>query len=296
MTAQAATSVESFHTPGTVADAVAMKSGFGDTAIFLAGGTDLGVQMRRRIVEPAHLISLGEVDGFRSIDRVGDEIVIGAGVTHRQLEASPLLDGPLAALAEACRTVGSVQTRTVGTIGGNLCNASPAADTPPVLLALGASVSIAGPDGERTISLDDFFEGYRLTAIAADEILTAVRIPVPDGSRGSAFIKLGRRRAMEISIACVGARIDLAADGAIATAGIGLGSVAATTVRASAAEAVLAGAVPGPEAWGLAGAAALEACDPIDDVRATAAYRKAMVPVLVARALDAATVRAGGPR
>ncbi|NQV06243.1 FAD binding domain-containing protein, partial [bacterium] len=235
MTAQAATSVESFHTPGTVADAVAMKSGFGDTAIFLAGGTDLGVQMRRRIVEPAHLISLGGVDGFRSIDRVGDEIVIGAGVTHRQLETSPLLDGPLAALAEACRTVGSVQIRTVGTIGGNLCNASPAADTPPVLLALGASVSIAGPDGERTISLDEFFEGYRLTAIAADEILIAVRIPVPDGSSGSAFIKLGRRRAMEISIACVGARVDLAADGAIATAGIGLGSVAATTVRASAA-------------------------------------------------------------
>jgi carbon-monoxide dehydrogenase medium subunit len=288
-------SVEGFHTPATVAEALALKADLGDGAVFLAGGTDLGVQLRRRLLEPAHLISLGEIPGLSAVEELDDgTIAVGGAVTHRTIEESPLFSGALEALREACRTVGSVQTRSVGTVGGNLCNASPAADTPPVLLALGASVVLAGPAGRRTLPLDEFIAGYRATALRPAELLESVLIPAPAAATGSAFLKAGRRRAMEISIVCAGVRIDLAPDGTIAGAGIGLGSVAPTTVRAASAEEGLRGLPPGPEAFAAAGAAALDACDPIDDVRAGAAYRRAMIPVMVRRALEIAAARAGG--
>lgn len=293
MTAQAATSVLTFRAPATIAEAIAAKAELGEGAVFLAGGTDLGVQMRRRDLEPSHLISLGSIGELAELAEDGGEIVVGAAVTHRRIEASPLFAGRLAALQEACRTVGSVQTRVVGTLGGNLCNASPAADTAPVLMAIGASLVLEGPEGRRTLAIDDFPTGYRTTALRAGELLVAVRIPAPGQGTGTSFLKLGRRRAMEISIVCVAVRIGLAGDGTIAGAGIALGSVAPTAVRASAAEEVLIGTVPGADVFRAAGLAAVEACDPIDDVRATASYRRAMVPVLVARALDVAAARAG---
>jgi carbon-monoxide dehydrogenase medium subunit len=287
-------SVEGFHTPATVAEALHLKVDLGDGAVFLAGGTDLGVQLRRRLLEPAHLIGLGEIPELAAVERRDGELIVGAAVTHRTVEESPLFSGGLEALREACRTVGSVQTRSVGTLGGNLCNASPAADTTPVLLALGAAVVLAGPTGERTLALDEFPTGYRATALHSDELLTAIRIPLPGPAAGSAFLKAGRRRAMEISIVCTGVRLDLAPDGSIAGAGIGLGSVAPTTVRAAAAEQVLRGSPPEPAVFAAAAEAAAAACDPIDDVRAGAAYRRAMVPVMVSRALAIAAARAGG--
>lgn len=294
MTAQAATSVETFRTPATIADALALKADLGTAAAFLAGGTDLGVQLRRRLREPTHLISLGEIPELAAVERRDGDLVVGAAVTHRTVEESPLLSERFDALREACRTVGSVQTRNIATLGGNLCNASPAADTPPALLALGASVVLVGPAGERTVALDEFFTGYRTTALGPDELLTAICIPLPGGATGSAFLKAGRRRAMEISIVCAAVRLDLAPNGTIAGAGIGLGSVAPTTVRAAAAEEVLRGAPPEPAVFAAAAEAAAAACDPIDDVRASAGYRRAMVPVMVGRALAIAADRAGG--
>jgi carbon-monoxide dehydrogenase medium subunit len=292
VSAQAATSVRSFVAPDTVVAAIEQRHRLGDTAIYLSGGTDLGVVMRRHLVTPEHLIDLSRIDELRTLERVDGTIVIGSAVTHRTIELSGLFVGHAEALREACATVGSVQTRNVGTLGGNLCNASPAADTAPVLLALGAVVEIAGPDGRRLLPIDDFFVGYRRTALAPGEILTSIRIPVPDAPRGSAFLKLGRRKAMEISIASVTVRLDLASDGTLAAAGVGLGSVAATPVRSASAERVLTGSPPGPETWDAAAHAAAGDCSPIDDVRATQEYRAAMVPVLVARAAGIAFGRA----
>lgn len=291
MTAQAATSVLGFHAPRTLSDAIDAKVSLGGDAAYLAGGTDLGVLLRRRRLAPAHLVSLTSVPDLQVMERRAGEVVVGGTVTHRRIEDADLPE-PLRALREACSTVGSVQTRNVGTIGGNLANASPAADTAPALVALGAIVEVAGPDGERSVPVESFFTGYRTTMLGPSDLLVAVRIPVPARAGGSAFEKLGRRKAMEISIACVAVRIELAPDGTVASAGIGLGSVAPTTVRAVEAEASLLGARPGPDEARRAGLAALEACTPIDDVRATAAYRRAVVPGLVARAVERAATSA----
>jgi carbon-monoxide dehydrogenase medium subunit len=292
VSAQAATSVQSFVAPDTVVEAIEQRHLLGDTAIYLAGGTDLGVIMRRHLVTPQHLIDLSRIEELRTLGRVDDVIVIGSAVTHRTIELSGLFAGHADALREACATVGSVQTRNVGTLGGNLCNASPAADTAPVLLALDAVVEIAGTEGRRLLPIDDFFAGYRQTALAPGEILTAIRVPVPDGPRGSAFLKLGRRKAMEISIASVAVRVDLTSDGMVAATGVGLGSVAATSLRSASAEQTLTGSPPAPETWDAAGHAAASDCSPIDDIRATGEYRAAMVSVLVSRAAEIAFHRA----
>lgn len=291
MTAQAADSVMSFETPATLAEATRLKASLGDGALFVAGATDLGVQLRRGLQAPEHLISLAGIGELGVLDGSGDELIVGGGVRHRDLERSELLAGPLQALREACRTVGSVQTRNVGTIGGNLANASPAADTPPVLVAFRASLDLVGPDGERTVPIDAFFTGYRRTVLAPTEVIARVRMPIGGPGTGSVFLKLGRRAAMEISIACVGVCLETADDGTVTRAGIGLGSVAPTTVRAARAEALLEGAEPTPGRLAEAATAALEDCDPIDDVRATAGYRRAAVPVLVGRALRIAVDR-----
>jgi len=293
LTAQPAASVTSFASPDLLSEAISLKDSLGDAAAYVAGGTDLGVQLRRRIIQPAHLIALDAIEELSGMAVVGDELHIGGAVRHREIEDSDLCTGWAQALAEACRTVGSVQTRNVGTIGGNLANASPAADTPPVLLALGAVVDLQGSNGRRSVPIDEFFEGYRQTALRGADVVRRIRVPLAVSGSGSAFVKLGRRRAMEISIACVGVRLDLAADGTVASAGIGLGSVAPTVVRAAEAEALLTGFAPTDHAITRAAAAAVGACHPIDDFRASAAYRLAMVPVLVARALQTAVDRSG---
>jgi carbon-monoxide dehydrogenase medium subunit len=292
VTAQAAASVIGFAAPRTVGEAIEVKEALGPGAVYVAGGTDLGVLLRRRRLMPSHLVSLAAVPELRALERRDSGVVVGGGVTHRRIEDSDLIGGSLAALREACSTVGSIQTRNVGTIGGNLANASPAADTAPALVALQAIVRIASPGGDRAVPVDEFFTGYRTTVLGPSDLVVAVHLPAADGTAGSAFVKLGRRKAMEISIACAAAWIELAPDGTVASARIGLGSVAPTTVRARTAEASLIGVPPGEDAARLAGEAALEACAPIDDVRATAAYRRGVIPTLVADAVLRAGARA----
>lgn len=285
----------SFHflTPASVPEVLAALDRYGQEARLVAGATDLGVLLRRGRIRPTHMISLSGVEALRRLEVTDGEVVIGAGVCHRTIEHSPLFAGALAALPEACATVGSVQIRNVGTVGGNLCNASPAADTPPVLLAFDAAATIAGPGGTRRVPLTEFFLGYRQTALQPGELLLDVRFPQPGPRTGSAFEKLGRRKAMEISIACVGALVTLAEDGrTCAEVRIGLGSVAETSIRARQAEAVLRGRELTPESLRAAGQTAAAECRPIDDLRASAGYRRLVVEALVVRALERAGARA----
>ncbi len=285
--------VRSFSEPTTIADAIDLKVQGGDRAVFVAGGTDIGVMLRRNVIQPAHLISLRRVDELSTVT-TDDHIRIGASVTHRQIERAPEFSRELRALQEASATVGSIQTRNVGTVAGNLANASPAADTPPVLLTLGARIILEGPSGRRDVPLDAFFTGYRQTAAHPDEMIVEIVLPPPAHNSGTAFTKLGRRRAMEISIACVAAKVTLDGDGRFAEAAIGLGAVAPTPVRATAAEAVLTGESPTDDVLAAAGHAATEASSPIDDQRGSAAYRRSVLGVLVRRTLAEAVRRAGG--
>jgi carbon-monoxide dehydrogenase medium subunit len=272
-----------YYEPTSLADAVDLGARFGADGRFLAGGTDLIIQMRRGKVAPQHVISLHRVPGLDRIDAHGT-VTIGALATHRAIERFPGFQGRLRALVEGAEVIGGHQVRNVATVGGNVVNASPAADVVPVLLTLDASVTSIGPAGERTLPLEEFLVGPGETARRAGELLTAVRFSAPTGGTATAFLKAGRRRAMEISVVCVAARISL--DGErCREARIALGAVAPTTVRARAAERALEGGVLTPELMREAGRLAASGCRPISDVRASARYRRHLVETLVPRAL-----------
>jgi aerobic carbon-monoxide dehydrogenase medium subunit len=274
-----------YHDPSSLVEAVELGARFGAEGRFLAGGTDLIIQMRRGKLAPRHVIDLQRVPGLDRIEANGD-VRLGALVTHRAIERSALFRGTLRGLVEGAEVVGGHQVRNVGTVGGNIANASPAADVVPVLLVLDAIVTCVGADGERTMALDQFLVAPGQTACRPGELLTSVRFAVPQGRAATAFLKAGRRRAMEIAVVCVATRLTLDAEGErCADARIALGAVAPTTWRARDAERVLEGRPLTPETLREAGRAAAAGCRPISDVRASARYRQLLVETLVPRAL-----------
>jgi CO/xanthine dehydrogenase FAD-binding subunit len=274
-----------YHDPTSLAEAVELGARFGGEGRFLAGGTDLIIQMRRGRLAPRHVIDLRRVPGLDRIEANGD-VRLGALATHRAVERCGLFQGALRALVEGAEVVGGHQIRNVGTIGGNIANASPAADVVAVLLALDAVVSCVGADGERAMALEQFLVGPGQTACRAGELLTSVHFAVPQGRAATAFLKAGRRRAMEIALVCVATRLTLDAGGErCVDARIALGAVAPTTWRARDAERVLEGRALTPETLREAARAAVAVCRPISDVRASARYRQLLVETLVPRAL-----------
>lgn len=274
-----------YHEPVSVAEAVELGARFGSDGRFLAGGTDLIIQMRRGKVAPRHVVTLHRVPGLDAIEANG-HVRLGALVTHRAIERCPTFHGGLRALVEGAEVVGGHQVRNVGTVGGNVVNASPAADVVPVLLTLDATVACVGADGERTVALEQFLVGPGQTVRRPGELITAVDFaPLPERS-ATAFLKAGRRRAMEISVVCVAARLTLDAGGErCVEARIALGAVAPTTWRAREAEQALEGRPIVREALREAGRVAAADCRPISDVRASARYRRVLVETLVPRAL-----------
>jgi CO/xanthine dehydrogenase FAD-binding subunit len=258
-------------------------------ALVLAGGTDLMVEINeshRRLAGDEVVVSVTRVPELRawSLDPATATVRLGAGVTYAEL-ARPPLATLLAALGQAARTVGSPQIRNAATIGGNLATCSPAGDGLPVLAALDAMVELAGPDGARRLPVLDFMTGVKRTARRPGELITAVTVPVLDGWQG--YAKVGVRNAMVIAIAGV----CLAVDRPSRSVRIALGSVAPTIVRAPAAEAEASGhvgwaaATVGDATVARFGELAAEAARPIDDHRASAAYRRRAVEVLACRLL-----------
>lgn len=206
----------------------------------LSGGTDLMVAMRHGKTSPGIVVDLKHIPELAPRIEVREGYLeIAANTVMTDLERDPHVREVYPGLVEAARVVGSVQIRNRATLAGNLVNASPAADTPPVLIALNAELDVAGPSGSRSMSVDDFFVDYRTTALRRGELITSVRLPEPEGASGSSFIKLGVRRAMEISIVCAAASLTLDAHDGIVSAGIGLGSVAPTAMRSRSAEEAL---------------------------------------------------------
>jgi carbon-monoxide dehydrogenase medium subunit len=279
-----------YHEPTSIGEAVELGARFGADGRFLAGGTDLIIQMRRGKLAPRHVIDLSRVAGLDAIDANG-AVTLGALVTHRAIETHPAFQGGLRGLVEGAEVVGGHQIRNVGTVGGNIANASPAADVVPVLLALDATVTSVSAGGERTTRLDELLLGPGQTARRPGELLTRVRFPHLGARTATAFLKAGRRRAMEISVVCVGARLTLDAGGRCVDARIALGAVAPTTWRARDAERAVEGRAPTAEAFREAGRAAAAGCRPITDVRASARFRQHLVETLVPRALARCVAR-----
>jgi N-methylhydantoinase B len=256
----------------------------------LAGGTDIYPARTQKAAwfEPygRDVLDLGAVAEFRGIRHGADGTAIGAGATWSDIIGAELpaaFDG----LKQAGRQVGGIQIQNRGTLAGNLCNASPAADGVPPLLALDAEVELASLRGRRRLPLDAFVLGNRKTALAPDELLVAIHIPRQPAQARSTFLKLGARTYLVISIASVAANLSLGDDGRIASVRIAVGACSAAPQRLHGLEARLAGQVPSPGLIAAIEAADLAALSPIDDVRASAAYREHAAVVLVRRALAA---------
>jgi CO/xanthine dehydrogenase FAD-binding subunit len=243
----------------------------------LAGGTDLMVQMTGEIGEPPErVLDIWALDELRGIAVEADALVIGALTTYTEMRRSPLVAEFVPALQEAAATIGAAQIQNRGTIGGNIANASPAGDTLPVLLALGAEIVLGSAAGERTVAADEFWTGYRATARRPDELVVRIRLPLAS-DRVVRFRKIGTRRAQAISkVVMALAWHSTADDGPWTDVRLALGSVAATTIRAAGAESVLEGAGPTRETADAAAAALTAELHPIDDVRSTADYRRAV--------------------
>ena len=278
-----------YHEPLTISEACGVMAELDEKARPLAGGTDLIVNMKKRVLAPEHLVSLSRIAELRHIRVFDDEVRIGALTTADELAESEEIGKTLTALATGAGSLGSPLIRNLATIAGNLVTARPAADLPPPLMAYGAKIILRSASGKRSIPVDDFFTGPGETVIKSNEILTEVVVPNPPPYSGAGYIKLGVRQALEISLVNVAAYFALDdKNGTIQDARIVLGAVAPAPIRASSAETVLIGERPGDTLFAKAGEAAARDSKPIDDFRGSAAYRKAMVEVLTRRTLGMA--------
>jgi CO/xanthine dehydrogenase FAD-binding subunit len=259
----------------------------------IAGGTDLMVALTGEIgAPPSSVVDLWAIDALRGIAIDGDTISLGALTTYTEVRRSPLCREHIPALVEAAATIGAAQIQNRGTLGGNIANASPAGDTLPVMLAADAVIVVGSERGERDVRADAFWTGYRQTALAHDELVLRIRIPLV-ADREMRFRKVGTRRAQSISkvvMAVAWRSGEHAGSGLWRDVRVALGSVAATPIRAAATEAALEAHAPTPETADLAAEALASELSPIDDVRSTAEYRQ----LVAARVLHRIVRDAGG--
>jgi carbon-monoxide dehydrogenase medium subunit len=275
-----------FLEPQSLEDAIAMAKSAGTSAKFIAGGTDLIIQARKSAAWPKTIINLQRLPGLGDIVEAAPNWRLGALVTHRQIESDARFLGSLLALRESACVIGGHQVRNVATIGGNICNASPAADMVPILLCLNAEVTLAGSAGARVVPLSEFIEGPRKTVRASGEVVTQVQFAAPAARSGSAFLKGGRRRAMEISIVAMAAVVSAGADGTMTDVRLAVGAAGPKAIRLPEVEKFLEGKVPSKAVLHEAGALAVSAVSPIDDVRASASFRRHLTTVYTRRAIE----------
>ena len=272
-----------YHAPRTLDEALQLLATHREKARVLAGGTDLMLMMTDRVAAPEHVIDIKNVPEMTRYEWSEDGgLTFGAATTFRKLETDRHVRERFAGLAESASEVGSWQIRNMGTVGGNLCTASPSAE-------------IAGPKGKRTVPMTQFHTGVRRTVLAPDELLVGIKIPAAQGKAGSHYIKLKEREKMDIAFVGVASAVELEGnDGVVKSARIALGAVAPTPIRATEAEAKLKGQRLTDELLAEAGKLAAQAAKPISDVRASAEYRREMVDVLTRRTLSHALQIAKG--
>ncbi len=261
----------------------------------LAGGTDIIIQLRRRVVRTQGLVNLKRIPELWGWAREpGEGLRLGACTPMRDLETAAAVGERFPSITEALRVVGSLQLRNIASVGGNLCNASPSADTAPPLVALGATASVRTPESRlETVPVENFFEGPGASVLGTGGLLLAVEVPEPAPCTGDAFERFTPRSAMDIAIASAAAAVTLDAAGErVAAARIALGAVAPTPVRALRAEEFVLEKELTPDVVARAGRAAMDECQPIDDIRGSAAYRRELVGILVRRVLRQAMERA----
>jgi CO/xanthine dehydrogenase FAD-binding subunit len=273
-----------FFAAANVKEALKLLGQYKNRAVILAGGTDLAPQINTYAIKPEVLIYIGN-SGLDYIKEARGKILIGAGTKMAGIANSKLLSRKVPALAEAARQAGTQAVRSTATIGGNLVNASPAADLATPLLALDAEMTLTKAGGKRTVALKDFFTGPGKTVLKPGELMTEISIPAAKGK--TVFLKLGKRKAMTLSVVNVAVRVDVKR-GKCEDARIALGSMAPIPLRCEDAEEMLQGKAVDLDLISQCAAEAIGASKPIDDQRASAWYRRQAGKALVARALTQA--------
>ncbi|OPX90662.1 xanthine dehydrogenase family protein subunit M [Pelotomaculum sp. PtaB.Bin117] len=274
-----------YYAPDSLKEACGLLAQFGTMAKVIAGGTDVLPKMKQDILAPEVLVSLKNLSQLTDIFyEKGKGTTIGSRATHNNLVNSSVLQEKYLSICEAAHHMANNQVRNTGTVGGNIVNAVPSADLPPILIALGAVVKLAGTDGERTVLMEEFFTGPGKTVLKQNEILT--EIVIPDQSfTGSTYIKFGLRRSGALAVVGVATAVSMQGD-ICKEARIVLGAVAPVPMRAKKAEELLKGKAVTQELLEEVGVCAAGESKPISDIRGSAEYRKDMVRVFTKRALS----------
>jgi carbon-monoxide dehydrogenase medium subunit len=275
----------------SVEEALQLLTKHGEDAKLLAGGHSLIPAMKLRLVSPRTLIDLGTVPGLRGVRVDGNNLAIGALTVHADVASSELVQKHLPGLVDAASVIGDVQVRNRGTIGGSIAHADPGADFPVMLTALNATFVLQSPSGGRTVAADDFFIDFYTTAMAANEVLTEIRVPLPTSSSGTAYAKLPHPASGYVVVSA-GALITRQPSGSCALARVALGGLGSGPIRAVATETELQGKPLRPEAIATAAAKAAEGTDPAEDTYASAEYKRHVATVYARRAIEAAVARA----
>ncbi len=281
-----------YESPETIEAAVALLAAEDQMATVFAGGTDLLVQMQEELVEPALLVDIKKISEIRQITIDPGHVRIGAAVTGAELGENGQLKAMWPGVVEAVELIGSAQVQGRATIGGNLCNASPAADSVPALIAAGARVVIAGPDGTREVPAEEFLTGPGQTALGLGEFVTFIILPTPPERAGDAYLRFIPRTEKDIAVVGAGLSVVLNPDGTCAAARLALGAVAPTARLVEAASAIMVGNRLDDTVLKALSEAASETCSPIDDKRGTIEFRTKVAGVLARRVAKIAWRRA----
>lgn len=282
-----------YHRAGTLDEAIGLLSRYGGEAKLLSGGMSLLPTLKLRLGAFGHLVDISRIAGLEYIREEKGVVRIGAGTRQCTLERSDLVKSRFAILADAVPLIADPLVRNRGTIGGNVANGDPANDEPAIVIALGAELVARGPKGERTIPANRFYKALYTTALAPDEILVELRIPVPPPRSGGAYRKL-KRKTGDFAAAAVAVQLSLDAKGAVARAGIALTNAAPTPLEAIEAQKFISGKTPDEKVIAETARLAAQAGSPSADRRGSVEYKREMARVLAARALRAALERAGG--
>lgn len=282
-----------YHAPGTLPEALALLSKYGDDAKVLSGGQSLLPLLKLRLGQTGHLIDIGRIPGLEYIREDGGFLRIGGRTRESALETSEVVQRRYPILHDTAKVIADPLVRNMATIGGNLAHGDPGNDHPATMLALGAQVVATGPKGERVIPIEQFFLGLFRTALKPDEVLTEIRIPVPPPRSGGAYMKL-ERKVGDYATAAAAAQVTLGSGGAVERVGLALTNVGPTPIKAADAEKFLVGKRPDAATLSEAAQRAAKASSPSADRRGAVDYKREMARVMATRALKLAVERAGG--
>ncbi|HZX94969.1 MAG TPA: xanthine dehydrogenase family protein subunit M [Myxococcales bacterium] len=282
-----------YHAPASLPEAIALLSRLGDSAKVISGGQSLLPLLKLRLGSAEHLVDIGRIPGLEYVREEGGFLRIGGRTRESVLERSEVVRARYPILIDTARVIADPLVRNRATVGGNLAHGDPANDHPATMLALRAQVVAQGPQGERTIPIDDFFRSLFTTALEPGEILTEIRIPAPANRSGGAYVKL-ERKVGDYATAAAAAQVTLDATGGFAQVGLALTNAGPVPARAAAAEQFLTGKRANEASIAEAARRAAEATSPNADRRGTVEYKREMGRVLATRALRAAVARAEG--